>query len=473
MTGSRRDFLKSTGLFALLAGTTGVLNSNVFSQTTGKSTDKPNIVFLLSDDHSVPDMGCYGNRAVTTPNLDNLARQGMRFNKCYVACPQCSPSRASILTGRPPHTTGASKLHAPALPEFIDIIELFKKANYYTAAYRKVHQDLIQKKFDAYYNDNEPLTTFFSNRPKNKPFFLWFGSREPHRPYGPGKFSPPHKPEDVIVPNYLPDTPKVRQDLAYYYDGIAKFDKDCGQILDLLQKNGLFNNTIVVVSGDNGLPFPRAKASLYEAGVNVPLLIRWPGRVMANTVSNELVSFYDFPATWLELAGIKIPETFEGISLVPYLTGQTNYIPRDYAFIERNWHDTWVPMRGLVTDNYKLIINYRTERGYTPSLDLYESDSFQEIMRLGKSGELSGNLEWYLNKKTPLFELYDLKKDPGEWNNVADNPSYKTIRDELLEAVSKWMFETNDFLPPIIGSFPADYPQYAGLIPIDAGINWP
>jgi arylsulfatase A-like enzyme len=296
-----------------------------------------------------------------------------------------------------------------------------------------VHQDLIQKHFDFYGDDNEPLRTFFSELPKNKPFFLWFGSRDPHRPYGPGAFTPAHRLEDVTVPQFLPDTLKVRQDQAYYYDEIARFDKECGVILSLLEESGLSGNTMVVMSGDNGMPFPRAKGTLYEPGVNVPLIIKWPGIIKEGTVSNELISLMDLPATWLDIAGITIPKEFEGISLKLYFRNEMKYIPRDYVFFERNWHDNWLPLRGCVTNKYKMIINYRPEIPYLPSLDLYESDSFIEIMRLGNAGELQGNLNWYLNTTTPILELYDIENDSGEWHNLANGPNNEGIREKLLE----------------------------------------
>ena len=470
---SRRDFLKATGIAALSAGFFSSSKINVFPQAFRQKSNRPNIVFLFSDDHTRDHMGCYGDKGIKTPNLDNMANEGIKFNRAYVASPQCSPSRASVLTGRFPHTVGASRLHSNALPEFTDIVRIFKSNGYYTGAYRKVHQDIIQKNFDFYGDDDEPLRTFFTERPKSKPFFLWFGSRDPHRPYGQGAFSPAHRPEDVTVPQFLPDTPKVRQDLAYYYDEIARFDKDCGIILELLDEYNLAQNTMVVMSGDNGMPFPRAKGTLYEPGVNVPLIIKWPGVIKGGSISNELISLIDLPATWLDIAGINIPQEFEGISLKPYLSNEIQYIPRGYTFFERNWHDNWVPQRGCVTDKYKMIINYRPEAAYLPSLDLYESDSFAEIMRLGDAGTLQGNLRWYMNTSTPIYELYDLERDHGEWQNLADNPNYKNIQDELLEAISTWMFETTDFLPPMKGSFPADYPQYANINPLNAGITWP
>ena len=481
---SRREFLKTVGITTAVAGlSTFIPEGRAYSESHtskhhGKITKenhhgKPNIIFLFSDDQSVPDMGCYGNNVVNTPNLDGLAKEGAIFNRAYVTCPQCSPSRASILTGRSPHAVGATRLHADAFPEFKNIVTMLKEGGYYTGAYRKVHQKLLRKEFDFDGGEEGALSAFFEQRDKEQPFFLWFGSRDPHRPYSDGAFIPAHKPEEVIVPDFLPDTIEVRKDLAHYYDEIARFDKECGDILAIVNEKGLAENTMIVMAGDNGMPFPRAKATLYEPGINVPLIIKWPKGIKAGMVSDELVSLVDLYATWLEMAGIDVPKTFEGISLLPHITGNMESIPRDFIFVERNWHDNWSPMRGVVTKDYKLIQNYRYEAGYLPSLDLLESPSFQEIKRLGNAGQLDGRLTWYLSSALPLTELYDLRSDHGEWINLADKESYKSVKEDLENAVSKWMFDTNDFLPPLRGSFPPEYPQYVNINPINGGVDWP
>jgi len=290
--------------------------------TSADSSDRPNIVFLFSDDQSVPDLGSYGNKSITTPNLDRLASEGLQFERAYVSSPQCSPSRASILTGKTPHSVQASRLHVSVPEHFTNIIELLKESGYYTGAYRKIHQQTVADDFDYYGDSDVPLNHFFDTLPENSPFFLWFGSTDPHRSYGSGAFLPPHKPSEITVPEFLPDTPIVRQDLAYYYDEIARFDKECGIILKELDKRGLSQNTLVVMSSDNGMPFPRAKATLYEKGIQVPLIIKWPGITGEGAKTDELVSLSDLAATWLDVAGISISEDFQSHSLVPLLKGQ-------------------------------------------------------------------------------------------------------------------------------------------------------
>lgn len=414
--------------------------------------DPPNIVFLFSDDQTAADLGCYSNTVVRTPNLVKLAAEGVRFTRAYVASPQCSPSRGALLTGRVPHTTGSSRLHTDVLPEFPTIVEALKKQGYFTAAYRKVHQKIIEQQFD--FKGDKDLSAFFAKRPKNKPFFLWFGSTDPHRPYTAGAVSPPHDPETVQVPGFLANTPGTRQDLALYYDYISRFDKDCGEILALLDQHGLTGNTLIVMSSDNGMPFPRAKGTLYEAGINVPLLIKWPGKTQAGRISGDIVSLIDLPVTWLEAAGAPLLPRMTGKSLIPYLKGSTQPI-HEYVFTERNWHDNWEPARAVVSGKYKLIQNFRPEVAPMPTLDRLTSPAFRDIDSLHHINKLALKLnQWYFGAPRPVTEFYDLQKDPGEWNNLATDPHYKQMVLEYQKILSDWMNATNDFLPAPRTSFP-------------------
>jgi arylsulfatase A-like enzyme len=423
-------------------------------------------VFLFSDDHSVPDLGCYGNTAIRTPNLDGLAAAGMRFNRAYVTCPQCSPSRASILTGRSPHAVGASRLHMNAYADAVNVPSLLKEAGYFTGAYRKVHQGFIQQEFDFHAGKGQPFSAFFDARPKDRPFFLWFGSTDPHRDYAPGAIEPPHDPVEVLVPPHLPDTPEVRADLALYYDAIARFDRECGEILALLDTHGLADNTLVMMAGDNGMPFPRAKATLYEPGIRVPLLARWPGKIDAGRSTNALVSLMDLAATWLDAAGAAIPVEMESVSLAPLLRGETD-AAHELIFAERNWHDNWDPMRCVVGERYKLIQNYRPEVGHLNSLDLLRSPSFQSIRALAENGSLREPHTWFLNDAKPQVELYDLEIDPAEWHNLADDPAYADRVTGMQQALGDWMNATHDFLPPPAAAYRGPHTDT-----LDGGARW-
>jgi N-sulfoglucosamine sulfohydrolase len=418
-----------------------------------QQSKKPNIVFLFSDDQSSPDLGAYGNTIIKTPNLDRLAEEGVLFKRAYVTTAQCSPSRASILTGRSAHAVGASRLHINAQQGFTSLIEMLNDAGYFTGAYRKVHQQNIQSQFDFFGGNKEKLTTFFDQLPEDQPFFLWFGSRDPHRPYTSGKYEYQHDPATVIVPDYLPDTEAVREDLANYYNELTRFDNESGQIMDLLREKGLDENTIIVMSSDNGMPFPRAKGTCYEAGVHVPLIIKWPGNIKGGTVIDEMVSLIDLTPTWLEAAGIPVPEVMEGHSLIPLFNGdRTN--KREYVFTERNWHDNWDPMRSVISEKYKLIQNYRPEAGTTHTLDRLFSPTWDEFERLQTQGKLDERLQYYFDETKPVIEFYDLENDPGEWSNLADDPEYAELIDQHQQALANWMNNTHDFLPSPRDAFP-------------------
>ena len=226
----------------------------------------PNIVFLLSDDHTAADSGCVGNAGIRTPNLDRLAQRGTRFSNCFVTSPPCSPNWSSIFTGCTAHTTGTSRLHTPMPPWQQSFLDLLKSRGYDTGGFRKVHQgNEFNRRFDFYRAEKTAsFAEFFDQWSANRPFFLHVGFTDPPRPYVGKAFDPPHDRAKVRVPKFLPDTPEIREDLGMYADFIARMDAECGQILELLEKRGLAENTIVFFSGDNGMPFPGAKGTCYD-----------------------------------------------------------------------------------------------------------------------------------------------------------------------------------------------------------------
>lgn len=417
------------------------------------ASSPPNILVLIADDLSRDYLGCYGNVGMHTPNLDGLAREGLRFNRAYVASAQCSPSRSAIFAGRTPHAIGTSRLHAELRPSVPTIVEPLKRKGYFTGIYRKNHLgDEFLQRLDFYGGPREPFTSFFERLPAGRPFFLWLGFTDPHR--GPnnydhikGKAPRAHDPAQMRVPPFLPDTPAMREDLALHCDAIGRLDQECGALLALLRQRGLADNTMVVFFGDNGMPYPRAKATCYEPGINVPLLIRWPGRTKPGTVTDELVSTLDLATTWLEAAGLPALQPTEGRSLVPLLTGQPHEARR-YVFAERNWHDTWDPSRAIVSDRYALICNFRPEVSYRGTLDHESAPPWAILAAERQAGRLRPELEPLFRSPRPPVEFYDLQNDPNEFTNLADDPALAGPRDAMLLALDQWMRDTNDFLPP-------------------------
>lgn len=455
----RRTFLG--GLGAL--GTASMLGIRSWRDKQS-SADPPNILFVWTDDQSASDLGCYVNDSIRTPNIDRLAEEGTRFTRAYVASPQCSPSRSAAFTGEAPHTTGTSRLHAPLQDRYSSILELLKEAGYFVGTYRKVHLGAaFAERWDfdgsaegAYnHEDAEGVTfrDFFVTRPDDVPFFLHVGLTEPHRPYEEGVIRNPHTPSAVEVPPFLPDTDAVRQDLVHYYDEIASADATCGHLFDLLDEHGLAEDTIVVFSADNGMPFPGAKGTLYEPGVHVPLIVRWPGRIEGGQVSDALVSLVDLPVTILDLADADpLPEA-QGQSFAPVLRGDTD-THRDYVFVERNWHDNLDFIRGVVTDRFKLIQNFSPRWPYRPTLDLKEAPTWTALTRQRDVGTLDAALNRrYFQDKRSRTEFYDLEVDPAELTNRADGAGYGDSVHRLRRTLNDWMKRTNDFLPPLNGAF--------------------
>lgn len=437
------------------------------------ANEPPNIVLIIADDMNWDDCGAYGHPSIRTPNIDSLAIDGLKFQHAYLTVSSCSPSRSSILTGRYPHNTGAEQLHWP-LPEgsktFADEI---RRSGYYTAAAGKWHLgDHVRNHFDKIYDASsagfvlpsgkdgekpkmiakkpsgcEDWETALNDRPKDKPFFMWFAALDPHRAYREGAIDPPHKDSEVVVPPHLPDTPDVRKDLRLYYDEIGRLDEYVGKVLKTLTEQGVADNTIVMFITDNGRPFPRDKTTLYDGGIRTPMLIRWPAKIKAGSTSGSLVSSVDIAPTLMKLAGAD-GDSFpgEGIGFQQILTDPT--LPhRKYAYAEDHWHDYEDQARAVISTQFKLVRNDYADLAATPSADAGRALSWQNMLRLEKEGKLTPPQRACLISPRPKWELYDLQRDPGELNNLANEPAYQSVRDRMKDALSKWTERTGDYLP--------------------------
>jgi N-sulfoglucosamine sulfohydrolase len=450
---NRRKFIRNLGAGLGMAGVaaSSTLAASLPGAEAAGRKSPPNLVFLISDDQSYSGAGCNGNPGVHTPNIDRLAREGMRFTRAFAPTPSCSPSRSAILTGESPHQTGTSRFRSPMPPAQNTILEYLKRADYYTGAFKKVHQGAeFWKRWD-FKGLHRPVRTFFEARPKNRPFFLHIGYHDPHRPYLPGERYPEKNPrKSVSVPRFLPDAPGVRKDIAHYYEAIERLDVKVGHFLKLLEEYGLAENTLVIFTSDQGMAFPGAKGTLYDPGLHVPLLARWPGKIKPGRVASGLVSLVDLAPTWLQAAGVPGPNAMDGRSFLPLLLGR-NFQPREAVFAERNFHTHLDLIRSVRTARYKLIGNYLPEVPYQPLSDIARSPSWRAIENLEHQGKLSPALvQRYFKAPRPQEELYDLQNDAGEMNNLAKNPKYRAELVHLQELLSRWMITTHDFLPPPI-----------------------
>lgn len=430
-------------LFCLTAFTTAV--------TRGTEIDsaKTNFVIFIADDMAWDDSGPYGNSSVRTPNLDRLAAEGMRFDRAYLTCSSCSPSRCSILTGRYPHNTGAGELHLPLPAEQMMVTQPLREHGYWTAVVGKWHLgNAAADKVDFRQGSppqqmGEAWVNSLKQRPKDKPFFIWAAHSDPHRAYRPGAVDPPHDPNSVQVPPYFPDTPIVREDLALYYDEVSRFDQHIGMVLDELERQNLVDNTMILVISDNGRPFPHCKTMVTVPGVRTPFITRFPGEIPAGTINHQLASSLDIAPTVLELAGIKKPDSMQGQSLLKTLR-DPKVEHRQYAFAEHNWHDYQAFERSVFDREFCYLRNWLPEIPATPPADAVNSITYKEMKRLYDEGRLNAAQRACLVAPRAEEFLFNTEKDPHCLNNLVEDPEMKEHLDRLRGALANWQAETND-----------------------------
>jgi len=293
---------------------------------------------------------------------------------------------------------------------------------------------------------------FLDQVPEGKPWFLQIGFTDPHRPLTAPKI---HDPSALTLPSHFPDTPEVREDFAAYYDEVAHLDKDFGHILSELDKRDFKQKTVVVFIGDNGAALLRGKGTLYEFGLNVPMIVRWPGVVAPNSSSDALISGEDLAPTFLDIAGGPPLDDITGKSFVPVLKDPQTRI-RERLFAERGSHGgnarvaslaSWDLSRCVITDQYKLIYNAFPERAYAP-VDFANRPSWRSIVKRHQEGALAAKFQqMYFPDSRPIFELYDLGADPGEERNLSGNSEYAELELNLKRHLHEWMFLEGDSVP--------------------------
>jgi len=425
-------------------------SSSVLNQA---ADSRPNVVFFIADDWSQEDVGCYGHPSLKTPNIDLLATQGMRFNNAYLTTSSCSPTRCSIITGRYPHNTGAPELHSKLPDGQLRFPELLREAGYYTALSGKNHMfagyedrafDVMQR--GAGPSGSEDWVDFVKDRPRDKPFFFWFAAYDGHRGWTINDQAPVYKPEDVIVPPYLVDTPAVREDLAQYYHEISRFDHFIGLVKEELKRQGVLENTLIVVSTDNGRPFPRDKTYLYDSGIKTPWVVHYPRMIKEAAVTDSFVSVIDLSATCLELAGVDIPDPIQGQSFVPILQDPQATV-REVVFAEHNWHVYQSHERMVRFGDYLYIKNNYPE---IPNLG-HESDmvyvSGKELWEAQAAGETLWHQQQVFAHPCPTEQLFQVSRDPHQLWNVADLPAYEDALDQARELLALWTKQTGDTIP--------------------------
>ncbi len=482
------DMPLKTPLFPSVIGAAALLCALPSASAETSPTAKPNILFLLSDDHSYPYLGVYGSE-VRTPNLDRLAGQGLRADRAFVTSPSCVPSRASLMSGRSSVAARMVRFSAPLPADVVTLPDVLRNdAGYFTGvAGRYHHLDGPEKIFADRHPDMMPLigkhdrrtferrfnhaqdpgkmedfggklARFLDDVPEGQPWFLWLNFSDPHHVWtmqGPEGLPDASK---IEVPLHLPDLPGVRGDLARHFAEIEHLDHDIADVLAVLRARGFDQNTIVVFMGDNGMAFPRGKGALHDPGIAVPLLVRWPGVVEAGRVTDALISGEDIAPTLIDAAGAKVPAEMSGVSFLTLLRGE-GHEERNYIFAQRGPHggDGWMRpgmsaatfdlARCVRSERYKLIYNCTPDVALTP-IDSAGQPSWKDIQAAHQAGTLEPKFEKTLfTAPRPTFELYDLERDPAEMNNLAGDPALAEIEHELKVALAEKMLLDSDFLP--------------------------
>ena len=380
--------------------------------------ERPNIFYCLADDWAWPDASCYGQTVVKTPTFDRMAREGVLFDNAFVAAPTCTASRAAMLTGRPPHQLGrGANLNGPLLAKFTTFPDLLEAAGYAVGYTRKGWGPGGLEGSGRERNPAGPefkdFAAFLEQAPAGAPFCFWFGSRDPHRAYDEGSGLRSGMSPQILRSMLLPNTLTVRSDLADYYFAIQRFDREVGELIAMLEKAGKLENTIVIMTGDNGRPFPRAKATCYDAGTHVPLVVRWPGKTPAGHWVTDYVSLMDLAPTLLEAAGLPVPHEMVGRSFLDVLTaGKSGRVDpkRDHVFTERERHVVCraggksYPIRSLRTESFHYIRNLR------PDL-MPAGDEGEQASPIGTFGDVDNS-----PTKTEILEQRDRRENAKRWN---------------------------------------------------------
>ena len=424
---------------------------------------KPNFLILLTDDHGTDDAGCYGNPAVRTPNLDKLAAQGLRFTRAFTPTAMCAPSRSALYTGLFPRRNGAHPNHSKVRPGITSLPHYLSKLGYRVALAGKTHIG-PRDAFPFEYMAQGGVDAFLA-KAGQQPFCLVVATNDPHAPW---KKQGPGDPAKVLIPPYLVDTPETRQAMALYYNSVAAMDAQVGQVMGALDRHGLADNTLLLYASDNGSGFAFTKWTLYDAGIRMPFVVRWPGRVQAGTVTDAMVSFVDVLPTFVEAAGQKPQDDLDGRSFLAVLDGKAK-AHRDAIFATHTnlgiISGSEYPIRAIRSKTHKYIVNLNASGKFTNIVTEGRGKAKAKAKEDDEEGGAAYWLSWRERAKAdpkvaervrlyqhrPAEELYDVAADPFELNNLAADPAHKPLIADLRQQLKAWMKQQNDPLLATMG----------------------
>jgi len=442
-------------LFGL--GLIGLGFQNVLGIVPADSKPRPNIIWISTEDLS-PRLGCYGDKVAQSPNIDKLASEGVRFTNVYTTAAICAPCRAGIITGMYQTSIGCMHMRTTSYrrsvenpveftavpPHYVKAFtEYLRVAGYYCTNNEKTDYQFSKDPVPASIWDECGKSAHYKNRPdKNQPFFAVFNYLGTHESQNWDISNVKTDPKSVVVPPYYPDTEIVRRNLAKAYDNIARIDSVVAVLLTDLEKEGLAENTIIFFWGDHGDGLPRAKRWLYDSGLNIPLIIKWPRNIKPGTANDQMISSIDFGPTVLSLAGVKVPVHMQG---QPFL-GEQSAEPRQYVFGARDRVDESYDMiRSVRSKDFLYIRNFYPNEPYNIWVPYRNKmPIMQEMMRLDAEGKLNSDQKKWMADTRPAEELYDVKGDPFQLNNLAENQKYKKELDELRNQQDNWTMTTHD-----------------------------
>jgi len=445
--------MKYLPLFALLMA--------VAIAASSSAAERPNLVFIIADDCTFLDMGVYGGQA-KTPTLDKLASEGMQFSRCFQAAPMCSPTRHNIYTGIYPVKSGAWPNHTRVYPGTKSIAHYLGEAGYRVALSGKTHIGPrtsfpfeYSKEFrSANPSADDPYPTleklFTDSKTSGKPFCLFACSNEPHTPYDKGDVSA-YDPAKLTLPPTFVDTPNTRQQYAKYLAEITYFDAQCAALLKLIDKHDLAKNTLVMVVSEQGSGFPFAKWTCFELGLTSGMIVRWPGTVAAGAKSSALVEYVDVTPTFLDAAGIETPNTMDGRSFLPVLTGERAE-HKQYTFglqttrgIGQGSENFGIRTAGTKTHRYIRNLNpTETFKNFVTRPGGDKADFWMSWIEKAKAGDPHALAMTEKYQHRAAEELYDVENDPHCLNNLIDDPRLAELKGDLSTRLDAWMESQGD-----------------------------
>lgn len=413
----------------------------------------PNILFIIADDLTHRDIGCYGSKNVKTPNIDAIAGEGMRFTRCFQAAPMCSPTRHNILTGLYPVKSGAYPNHTFVKSGTKSIAHYLKNENYRVALTGKRH--IAPKEafpFEYLSKGNNPNLTAletFMTEDNSQSFCAFVCFSEPHTPWTKGDPSI-YDPEKIELPPYFVDTKETRQRLTEYYAEINHLDKEVGKIRALLERHNLSENTLVIFTSEQGNAFPFAKWTCYDTGLQTAFIAKWPKKIKPNTVSNAMIEYVDVTPTFIDIAGGQAIENLDGTSFLPVLLGETDTHKQQVYGIHTtrgiNNGSDYYGIRSVRSEQFKYIKNLTPEITFKNNITQQSAPHFEYWGSWVAKASMEKKAKdlVYRYQHRPGEELYDVVEDPLELNNLAERDDYNAVLKEHRQLLADWMNKQGD-----------------------------